>query len=127
MRRKTGRWIWWPAAALLPILMMAGAARAAQIVSARAGVIQCTEGDVFLDGKLLKLSERRYSQMENGQDLRTEKGRAELLLSPNTYLRLDENSSLRLERNQLEDTQLALGQGSALFEVVQEFKGNRVR
>ncbi len=126
MRQHIGRWIAWPAVTILSVVMFSVAAPAAQMVSAKAGVIQCTEGDVFLDGKPLKPSQRDYSQMETGQSLRTEKGRAELLLSPNTYLRLDENSSARLEQNRLEDTQLALEKGSALIEVVEEFKGNRV-
>jgi len=107
--------------------MIASAAPAAQMVSAKAGVVQYTEGNVFLDGKPLKPSQRSYSQMENGQSLRTSNGRAELLLSPNTYLRLGENGLLRIAQNQLEDTQLTLEQGCALIEVVEEIKGNRVR
>jgi hypothetical protein len=97
------------------------------VVSTKAGVIQYIEGEVFGEGKLPLEPPDRYLQLENGQSLRTKQGRAELLLSPGAYLRLGENGLLRIEQNKLDDTQLTLVQGSALIEVVQQIKGNRIR
>lgn len=112
------------------LLTIAGAVSAQQVVSTTAGIIQCVEGDVFLEGKLLqlpRLPHGSYLQMENGQSLRTMQGRMELLLNSYIYLRLGENGLLRMEQNQLNDSQLALEQGSVLIEVVQELPGNRTR
>jgi hypothetical protein len=50
-----------------------------------------------------------------------------MLLAPDAYLRLAEDSFLRMEQNQLTDTQLALEAGSALIEVVQMQQGSRIR
>jgi hypothetical protein len=113
--------------AIFSLLVIADTTSAQYVVSTKAGVIQYIEGDVFGEGLLPTLPPDRYLQMENGHSLRTKQGRAELLLSPGAYLRLGENGLLRIEQNKLDDTQLTLEQGSALIEVVQQIKGNRIR
>jgi hypothetical protein len=109
------------------LLVITDTTSAQYMVSARAGVIQYIEGEVFGEGRLPLLLTDHYLQMENGQSLRTKQGRAELLLSPGAYLRLGENGLLRIEQNRLDDTRLTLVQGSALIEVVRWVKGNRIR
>ena len=66
-------------------------------------------------------------QMENGQVLRTEGGYAELLLAPDTWLRLGENASLRMRENNLHKIQIELHRGSALIEILMELKTNPIR
>jgi hypothetical protein len=127
MKRQIARRIARSLAIIFPILMIAGAAPAQQVVGTKAGIIQYIEGDVFLDSGRLQLPSDKYRQMQNGQSLSTKQGRAELLLTPNIYLRLGENGSLRMEQNDFTDTQLALEQGSALIEAVEVIKGNRFR
>ncbi len=104
------------------LLTVAGAVFAQIIVGAKAGIINCIEGEVFLDGKALSPENNRYLLMQIGQRLATKKGRAEVLLGPDVYLRLGENALLQIDGNQLDDTRLLLEQGSALIEIVQ---GNR--
>ena len=99
---------------------------AQQVVSARAGIIQYREGKVFLNSDV-PFVQSDFICMDNGQILRTEKGRAEVLLAPDTYLRLDENSALRMEQNRIDDVLLALEEGSALIEVVQRVRGNPMK
>jgi hypothetical protein len=97
------------------------------VVSAKSGIIQYAEGEAFLDGKPIHLSQGSYLQMANGQALRTGRGRIELLLAPDIYLRLAEASLMKLEQNQLTDVQIALEQGSALIEVVQKPQAGRIQ
>ena len=126
-KQRPGHMIARAAAGIFFLLVIAGTASAQYVVSTKAGTVQYIEGDVFWLGGLLPLPPDRYPQMENGQSLRTKQGRAELLLSPGAYLRLSENALLRMEQNKLDDTQLELVQGSALIEVVQQIKENRIR
>lgn len=109
-----------------PIFLNSGSTPAQQLVSTRAGIVQYIEGGVFLDDRDLRLLPSKYHQMQNGQRLCLKQGRAELLLTPNIYLRLGENGSLRMDRNELNDTRLALEEGSSLIEAVEVIKGNRI-
>jgi hypothetical protein len=126
-KRQPGHLIARAVVRILPLLVIAGTASAQYVVSTKAGIIQYIEGDVFLGGSPPPLAPDGYPRIENGQSLRTKQGCAELLLSPGAYLRLGENGLLRMEQNTLDDTQLALVQGSALIEVVRQIKGNRIR
>ena len=90
---------------LLPPLMAAAAllalapsgALAQQAISARAGLINVADGDVFLaDARSgsLKPFERRPTELvelKEGQTLETQEGRAELLLTPGAFLRIGES------------------------------------
>jgi hypothetical protein len=127
MKRQIARLIAQSLVLIFPILMITGITSAQQVVSTKAGIIQYIKGDVLWDNGRVQLLPGKYFQMQNGQSLSTKQGRAELLLTPNVYLRLGENGSLRMERNEFNDTQLALEQGSALIEAVEVIKGNRIR
>jgi hypothetical protein len=65
--------------------------------------------------------------MKDGQRLRAEHGRAEVLLAPSVFLLLDENSALQMNQGDLHHARLTLGKGSALIEIVLKLKGNRIR
>jgi hypothetical protein len=115
--RKTGLW--------LAILILAGVTGAQTLVSVKSGVVQFIYGDVFLEGKRLQFPADRNILMDNEQLLNTKNGMAEVLLSPAAYLRLGKDSSVRLQNNELDRTQLDLEKGSVLIEVVTEIEGNR--
>jgi hypothetical protein len=53
-------------------------------------------------------------------ELRTEDGRAEVLLNPGVFLRLAENSAIRMVANKLSDTRIEFLSGSALIESSRE-------
>jgi len=80
-------------------------------------LIHYTEGDVTLDGRPVARKAAEFPAMKEGQELRTERGRVEVLLSPGVFLRVAENSAVRMVKNQLVDTKLELLAGSALLEV----------
>ncbi len=91
-------------------------AAAQPVTSAKSGAVAYIEGKVFLDELQLESSLTRFPNMKEGGVLRTDDGRAELLLTPGVILRLGENSSLKLITNRLIDTRLELLSGSAVVE-----------
>jgi len=114
------------AGTVIVLLAIAGSAQAQYVISTKAGIIQFAEGQVFLDDKAVRLSEGDFTQMENGQTLRTGLGFVELLLSADIYMRLSMNSAMKMYQNKLDDIQLELVQGSALIEAVEKTKGNQI-
>jgi hypothetical protein len=93
---------------------------------ARVGTLEYTEGAVFLNGQALS-AEKSGSQVVNrGGSLKTADGHAEMLLTPGIYLRLGHNSSALLENDSLTDTRVRLQQGSAMLEVDNLHKENRI-
>jgi hypothetical protein len=93
-----------------------GAAVAQPVTSAKSGVVSYLEGKVYLGDERLEFSTVHFPQIKEGGTLRTEDGRAEVLLTPGMILRLGENSSLKMLTNRLIDTRLELLTGSAVVE-----------
>jgi hypothetical protein len=91
-------------------------AYAQPVVSARAGLIQYADGVVFLDSDVLHTSPGRFEQMKEGAELRTLTGRVELILTPGVFLRLGENSAIRMVSNQLADTRVRFVTGGAIVD-----------
>ena len=79
---------------------------AQSIVSAHSGVIHFFEGSVSIDGQTLEQKFGRFDELKPGSELKTGRGRAEILLTPGVLLRMDENSSIRMVSNKLVDTRL---------------------
>jgi hypothetical protein len=112
-------------AAVLPFLFSAGA-RAQSVVSAHSGVIHYIEGDVTIDGAAVHPKFAEFPEVKSGQVLATAEGRAEMLLTPGVFLRLAENSSVRMHSNALADTRLEVVSGSALIEVGELLEHNAI-
>jgi hypothetical protein len=87
------------------------------VVAAKSGTISVADGKVFLDEKPLELQPGQFPDMKEKSTLRTEDGRAEVLLPPGMFLRLGENGSFRMVSNRLIDTRLELLTGSAVVEI----------
>ena len=67
------------------------------------------------------------AKLEAGQTLSTENGRAEILLTPGIFLRVDNNSSVQMNSPGLADTILTLEKGRAIVEVAAIRPENNVR
>jgi len=65
--------------------------------------------------------------LEPGQNVSTSQGRAEILLTPGVFLRVGDNSSLRMVSPNLEDTRVQLLRGEAIVEATQIFKDNNIQ
>lgn len=89
------------------------------VISAKAGGVNIVEGDATVirkagrSGYLLK-----GDQLEIGDKVTTgANGKVELLLNPGSYVRLGSNSVFEFTTTSLDDLQLKLSKGNAIFEV----------
>jgi hypothetical protein len=94
------------------------------VISARSGLIHYVEGQVYVGDQLVESKFGNFPEVKENQTLRTEEGRAEVLLTPGVFLRLGENSSFRMITNRLIDTRLEFLSGSAIVEADDILKDN---
>ena len=96
------------------------------VISARSGLIHYVEGQVYVGDQLVETKFGVFPEVKENQQLKTEEGRAEVLLTPGVFLRLGENSSLRMIANRLIDTRLEFLSGTAIVEAEDIGKDNSV-
>lgn len=111
--------------------LLATAAWAQDVVSARAGLIHYLEGAVYVGDKLVEQTPNtklfsQFPEVKEKQTLRTEMGRAEILLSPGAVLRVGEDSSVRMISSLLVDTRFEVVSGSAVVDISELQKENAV-
>jgi hypothetical protein len=111
-----------PAAALI----VPGVALGQSVVSARSGAIHHIEGRVLVDNQPVQKKFGEFPNLAEGSLLRTELGRAEVLLTPGVLVRLGEASAMRMLATDLKDTRLELVAGTALVEAMEIFEDNAV-
>jgi hypothetical protein len=96
-----------------------GDVRDKYLISAKAGGVNFVEGTVTVvanDGSSGRLT--KGDQLEVADRVTTgANGKAEILLNPGSYARLGVNSSFEFATTSLDDLELKLGSGSAIFEV----------
>src|SRR5580704_12762242 len=95
-------------------------ALAQNVISAHSGLIHYVEGRVLLDGNPVEVKITNFPEVKVDMELRTEDGRAEVLLNPGVFLRLAENSSIRMVSNKLSDSRVEFLSGSAVIEASRE-------
>ena len=100
--------------ALTPLVGLPASAQS--VISAHSGLIHFSDGSVFLDDQRVEQKTGKFGQMNNGSELRTQDGRAEVLLTPGTFLRIGANSAIRMVSNNLDDTRVELLSGSAVLD-----------
>ena len=93
-----------------------GTVQAQQVVSAHAGVVHYVEGHVFVDNKAVQQKFGQFPDLREGGELRTEDGRAEVLLTPGAFLRVSSNSSVRMLGRELSNTRFEVLSGSVMVE-----------
>jgi hypothetical protein len=117
-------------------VLAAGSACAQYVISAHAGVVQYVEGRAYLNDQVVEPKFGQFPDIKENQEFRTEEGRAEILLTPGVFLRLGENSSIRMLSTHLTDTKVEVLSGSAMVEcndvpkdnsIQAIFKGNAIR
>jgi hypothetical protein len=96
------------------------------VVSTRSGVVHFFEGAVYLGDQPLEPHLGRFPSMAKGAELRTEQGRAEVLLTPAVFLRMSERSAIRMVANDLTDTRVELLAGSAIVDSEELSSGTSV-
>src|SRR3984893_8013056 len=115
---------------ILGVAVMGGATRfvasAQSVISAKSGLIHYVEGRVYLGDELVESKFGSFPDIKENGQVRTEDGRAEVLLTPGVFLRLGENSAIRMVTNRLIDTRLEFLSGSILVEADDLPKDNGV-
>src|SRR5580692_3024431 len=84
---------------------------------ARPGTINYVEGAAYIDGQQLDPKQIGNIDLNPGQELTTGAGKAEILLTPGVFLRVDDNSAVRMISPDLTLTQVQIDKGRAGVEV----------
>ena len=106
----------------LSLLLIAAVAQAQYLVSSKAGFVNRVEGKVNLksqDNALEAMGKASMgTQMKEGERLSTDaNSHAELLLSPGSYLRLNEKTEIEAVRTMFDNTRFDVIHGSVILEV----------
>src|SRR5215469_3627879 len=91
------------------------------------GTINYVEGQVSIGAQFLNSKSVGSIQVEEGQSLSTDKGKAEMLLTSGVFVRLGDRSSAQMVSSSLTNTQVAVNQGEAMIEVDNLHPQNDIR
>ncbi len=86
------------------------------------GVVNYIEGQAAINGQVLTQNSVGSAKLAPGQSLSTENGRAEILLTPGVFLRIDAHSSI-----QMGSPGLTLQKGRAMVDVADIRPANNIR
>ncbi|KAA6462048.1 FecR domain-containing protein [Acidobacteria bacterium AB60] len=84
---------------------------------ARPGTINYVEGAAYVNGQQIDPRQIGNIDLNQGQELTTGKGKAEILLTPGVFLRVDDNSAVKMISPDLTLTQVEIDKGRAGIEV----------
>ena len=91
------------------------------------GTVNYVEGQVSINGDQLSSKSVGSAEVGRNQVITTDQGKAEVLLTPGVFLRIGDNSALRMISPGLADTRVELERGEAMLEVTQLYKENNIR
>ncbi len=92
------------------------AVRGQSVISVRSGLVHYFDGVVYVADRPLESHLGKYASIPEGEKLRTEHGKAEVLLTPGVFLRVGENTTIRMVDTALADTKVELISGSAILD-----------
>ena len=101
-------------------------ARPQTVISVRAGLLNYTEGRIEATGAPADKPAVGTYHLRVGEQLRTRRGRAELLLGPSVLLRLADESLLAMKDASIDASEVELLAGTAIIEAVDLPKGARI-
>jgi hypothetical protein len=110
-------------------LILSAPARANDASPERAvpGTLNYVEGSVSIRSQILNSKSIGSAELETGESLKTERGKAEILLTPGVFLRVGNNSSVKMMSSSLTDTEVGLNRGHAMIEVDEIHRENNIR
>jgi len=94
--------------------------------SAVPGTVNYVEGQVTVAGQTVTPRSLGGVQIQPNQILETGQGLAEVLLTPGVFLRVGDNSAVRLVSPDLANTRVEVLRGQAIVEVTELFKDNNL-
>ena len=95
--------------------------------SAMPGTLNYVEGQASIGDQSLNSRDVGTVNLQNGQVLETRNGKAEILLTPGVYLRVGDNSAVKMISNSLTNTEVTVSEGEAMVEVDQIYHENNLR
>ena len=98
----------------------------AYTISARPGVVNYIEGNASLNGHEVSVTKLKSTFLNANDVLSTDIGKAEVLLTPGVFLRIGDNSAIRMISPSLTDIQIQLERGQAMIEVDDLVKDNQI-
>lgn len=93
----------------------------------RPGSINYVEGQVSIGAETLNPAASNGRVLDRGQSLTTQVGKAEILLTPGVFLRLADNSTLKMVSPDLANTAVELERGRAIIEALDIHPANNIR
>lgn len=87
------------------------------------GTLNYVEGNASIDGRAITLKSVGNTTLEEGGTLATSNGKVEVLLTPGVFLRVDENSTVRMVSPKLTHTEIEVQRGRAQVEVARSDAG----
>lgn len=122
------RGLWWKGIAGLFLGVVLGMpAWASRGNTGVPGTLNYVEGQVSIDGEQIGANSIGSTQLQTGQSLQTETGKAELLLTPGVFLRVGDQSTIKMLSPSLTYTEVKLDRGRAIVEVDQIRPENDLR
>lgn len=91
------------------------------------GTLNYVEGKASLGNKELTSRSVGSAELRRGDSLTTGQGKAEILLIPGVFLRVGDDSSVKMISPSITNTQVAIERGRAMVEVAQIHKDNNLR
>ena len=95
-------------------------------VPAQPGTINYVEGRVLVAGRQVTRQDLGTAAAPEGGVVATERGKAEILLTPGVVLRLNDNTQARMDAESLTNTRVNLLTGQAMVEVDQIYPENHI-
>lgn len=114
----------WLASALICGLWPSAFAQNA--ISAKAGLVQVADGEVFVNDKAVENKVAQFTDLKSKDILTTGEGRAEVLLTPGAFLRMTDTSGVRMVSTRLSDVRMEMLKGEAVIEVAELLTDNSI-
>src|SRR4030095_9279357 len=93
----------------------------------RPGSLNYVEDQVSIGTQAMNDQSVGSAKLEPGESVATEQGKAEILLTPGVFLRLGDNSSVKMISSGLTNTELQVQKGRAMVEVAEIHDENNLR
>ncbi len=104
----------------------AWAVDSSRAATAYPGTLNYVEGQASIGTEALNSKSIGSIQLQPGQSLNTQNGKAEVLLTPGVFLRVGSNSEVKMVSPSLTDTEVQLEKGEATVEVTEIYRQNRL-
>jgi FecR protein len=111
----------------LAVILSAPAFAAPDANSALPGTLNYVEGQAYIGQDSLGANSIGNETLRPGEMLETQNGKAEILLTPGVFLRIDSDSAVRMISPSLTDTEVEVGKGRAMIEVAEIHDQNNLR